>query len=63
MSHESTHEILVLRPNKKISVFWVTGLKMLGRVLSRHTYFFFFFFSGKKYDFMHFERHFVFQNA
>ena len=32
----------VIRPNKKISVFQVTGLKILGSV--RHT----FFYSGKK---------------
>ena len=46
------HEISVLRPNKKIVVFWVTGLKILGRV-GRHI--FFNFFSGKKCNFMHFE--------
>ena len=34
-------------------MFRVTGLKILGRV-GKH---FFFFFSGKKYDFMHFEGH------
>ena len=46
----------LLRSNKKrISVFRVTGLKILGRV---GTYIFLFFFSGKKiYNFMHFERH------
>ena len=43
-------------------VFRVTGLKILGRV-STHIYFFNYFFSSKKYNFMHFERHFVFQNA
>ena len=64
MKHEPTHEILVLRPNKKISVFQVKGLKVLDRVLSRHTYFFLIvFFSGKEFDSMHFERHFAFQNA
>ena len=47
---------IALRPNKKISVFWVTGLKILGRV---GTYLFF---CWKKYNFMHFERH-NFQNA
>ena len=52
----------LLKPNKKISVFQVTGLKNLGR----HVFlliFFLMFFSGKKYNFMHFERHFAFQNA
>ena len=50
---------------KKISVFWVMGLKILGstHILEKiynfmHTHF------GKKiYNFMHFERHFAFQNA
>ena len=37
-----------LRPNKKISVFQVTGLNILGRV---GTHFFF----CKKYNLMHFE--------
>ena len=41
--------ICSLRPNKKISVFWVTGLKILGRV-GTHI-FFYFFFSGKKIQF------------
>ena len=40
-------------PNKKISVFGVKGLKILGRV-GTHIFFFL--------D-MHFERHFAFQNA
>ena len=41
-------------------------LKSQIKSLVRHTIFSsnnFFFFFGKKYDFMHFERHFVFQNA
>ena len=38
--------MILLCPNKKISVFWVTSLKNLGRV-GRHSYFF----SGKKYDY------------
>ena len=46
---------------KKISVFRVMGLKILGRV-GTHSFFIFFFF-WKKYDFMHFERLFAFQNA
>ena len=46
-----------IRPNKKIiSVLRVMGLKFLDR-LGKH------FFSGNEYDFMHFERHFAFQNA
>ena len=50
------------RPNeKKISVFRVTGLNILGRV-GTHI-FFKYFFSGKNILFMHFERHFAFQNA
>ena len=47
--------------NEKKSVFRVTGLKILGRVGKRIM------FckkkSGKKYNFMHFERHFAFQNS
>ena len=35
-----------VRPNKKISVFWVTGLKILGRV---DTHFFKLFFILEKY--------------
>ena len=57
----------VVRPNKKICVFRVTGLKKLGRE-GTHI------FSGKNivlcilkgilpYNFMHFERRFAFQNA
>ena len=45
---------------KKLCVFGVTGLKILGRV---GTHIFFYFFSGEKYNFMHSERHFAFQNA
>ena len=44
--------------NKKISVFWVKGLKILGRV-GTHILFFL----EKKYNFMHFERQNAFQNA
>ena len=50
-----------VRPNKEISVFRVTGLKILGRV-GIHI-FLNSFFSGKKYNFMHFERRNAFQNA
>ena len=35
-----------LRPNENISVFWVTGLKILGRV-GTHLFFLNIFFSGK----------------
>ena len=50
-----------LVPNKKISVFRVTGLKIIGRV---GTHIFFFNLKPeKKIFFMHFERHFAFQNA
>ena len=41
----------VVSPNKKISVFQVTGLKILGRV-GTHIFLIFFFF-WKKYYFMH----------
>ena len=48
-----------VRPNKKKSLFQVTDLKILDRV---GTYVFFL--QKKKInDFMHFERHFAFQNA
>ena len=49
------------RPNKKISVFPVTGLNILEReahIFKKKKKN-----SGKKYNFMHFERHFAFQNA
>ena len=48
-------QMLVL-PNTTISVFQVIGLKILGRV-GTHNFF------REKFDFMHFERHFSFQNA
>ena len=48
---------------KKISRFWVTGLKVLGRDRTHHIFFNCFFFWKKIYNFMHFERHFAFQNA
>ena len=51
-----------VRPNKKISVFWIMGLKTLGKV-GTHNFIIIIFYSGKKYNFMHFERHFPFQNA
>ena len=43
-----------------VLAFWVMGLKILGRVSGTHISIIFF---KKKYDFMHFERHFAFQNA
>ena len=46
--------LVSFRPNYKISVFRVTDLKIL--VGLAHT-----FFSGKKYNFMHFERHLPFK--
>ena len=52
--------LIKIRPNKKISMFRVTGLKILGRV---GTHFFNYFFSGKMYYFLHFEWRFAFQNA
>ena len=48
------------RPNKKIPVFKVTRLYLY---LLVKTYYFFFKFSGKIYNFMHFERRNDFQNA
>ena len=56
MHKNSRHDKLNLGKIKKISVFQVTGLKILSGV---STHFFFW----KKYNFMHFERHFAFQNA
>ena len=50
---------VVLRPNIKISVFRVAGLKILGSRSRVGTHIF----GGKKYNFMHFERHFAFQDA
>ena len=55
-------DLALLRPNKKMSVFRVTGLKILGRVCT-HIFFLIIFFLEKKYNFMHFERHLAFQNA
>ena len=50
-----------LRPNKKISVFQVTRLKILGSV-STHI-FVILFYAKNIYNFMHFERHLAFQNG
>ena len=55
-SLQSKNGDISTRLNKIISVFRVTGLKILGRVGAL-------FFFWKKYNFMHFERHFAFQNA
>ena len=43
LDHSTPLEILVLRPNKKISVFRVTGLKTLSRV-GTHIFFLLYFF-------------------
>ena len=51
----------VFRPNEKINVFRVTGLKSSGRI-GTHIVFNYFFLE-KMYDFMHFERHFAFQKT
>ena len=57
--HTSQLMDLVLRPNKKISVFWVTSLKNLGRVSTQFFLIIFF----PNFFFMHFERRNAFQNA
>ena len=44
------------------SLFRVMGLKILGRIGTLIIFLFTFFF-WKEYNFMHFERHFTFQNA
>ena len=49
-------------PNKKISVFRVTGPKILGRVGAHIFFNYGGFFFLEKNNFMHFERHFAFQN-
>ena len=54
---DQTEPTLRLRPNKIINAFRVEGLKILGTV-GTHI-----FFLEKIYNFMHFERHFAFQNA
>ena len=51
--------IFLIRPNKKISVFRVTR-PYLNLLVKPRT---FFRFSGKIYNFMHFERQNAFQNA
>ena len=51
---------IIIRPNKQISVFRVTGLKHLLRVC---THIFLKKNLEKVYNFMHFERRFAFQNA
>ena len=50
LSTQNICYIKLMRPNKKISVFLVTGLKKLGRVGR-------FFFLEKKYNFMPFKMH------
>ena len=54
---------MMLRASKKLSVFRVRGLKILGRIGTHIPFFFFFFFYRKNNNFMHFERHLAFQNA
>ena len=49
--------LVQVRPNKKISVFRLTFLKILDSV---NTYFFKLFFLEKTHNFMHFKRHFAF---
>ena len=51
----ANNHLLEIEPIKKISVFWVSGLKIISRV-GTHI-----FFSGKKYNVMHFERHLPFK--
>ena len=51
---QATVSIGLVRPNKILSVIGDTGLKILGKV---GTFFFW------KNNFMHFERHFAFQNV
>ena len=51
-----------MRPNKNTSVFQVTNLKILGRV-GAHIFLIIFFRKKNIYNFIHFERHFAFQNA
>ena len=53
--------IVLLTLETRLGVFRVTGLKVLGRV--GMNVFFFNKNSVKKYDFLHFERLFPFQNA
>ena len=48
---EHIHKVFI-----KISVFWIRHLKILGRIGKL-------IFFGEKYNFMHFERHIIFQNA
>ena len=57
-SIQRVKKILILRPNKKISVFRVMGLKILDRI-GTHIFFFLiiFFILEKKNNFMNFERH------
>ena len=50
-------------PNKTISLFLVTGLKILGTVGTHITFICFVFFLKKNMILLHFERHFAFQNA
>ena len=51
---------LFIWPNKKISVFRVTGLNILGRV-GTHIFYKKNLKKKQKHNFMHFERHFAFK--
>ena len=51
------------KANKKTNMLWVTGLKLLGRVPDRHTYFFYYFFSGKNTILCILKGNFAFQNV
>ena len=51
--------LLLFRPHKTIIEFWVTDLNILGRVCKHIC--FNYFYSGKIFNFMHFEKHFAFK--
>ena len=55
-----TYHIRTNAANKAKSVFRVTGLKILGWV-GTHIFIYLFFHLKKKYNFLHFERHFAFK--
>ena len=58
--HDFLNDANQIGPNKEMCVLG-NGSESLR--LGRHSQFLMFFFSGKIYNFMHFERHFAFQNA
>ena len=53
----------ICEANGQDSEMRITGLKILGREGTHIFFFFFFFFLGGGINFMHFERHFAFQNT